>query len=162
MKESVLAVVIIIFLFAISCARNIKENRFVNENTNLKLVIADDSSNFKESIRDRLIAKYKSRANIQLISIQQLKGISSDDYDVIVIMDPCRVFTTFNWSFKKFLNKTEDRKNVVLSVTAANPHWQYSYKDVDAITSASRKVNEEKIFIEISDKIDKIIEGQTP
>jgi len=42
-------------------------------------------------------------------------------------------------------------------MTAGNPDYEYSYGGVDAITSASRIANEEAIFTELSEEIDRII-----
>ncbi len=58
---------------------------------------------------------------------------------------------------KSFLDRLEDNNNVVLFMTAGNPDYEYSYGGVDAITSASRIANEEEIFTELSEEIDRII-----
>jgi len=78
---------------------------------------------------------------------------------VVLIMDTCLAWTDFNPSLKAFVEDLEGGKNVVLFMTAGNPDWTFSYKDIDAITSASRIENEDTVFAEIVKRIDGIVAG---
>ena len=155
---SVLAIVALAFLA--SCTRNVKETKLTTENAKFNLLVAGDSSDFKDRVRNRIIARYRKNGNIDVVNINNLKDIRPEDYDVILIMDTCIGCEDFNWSMKSFLDRLEDNNNVVLFMTAANPNYEYSYGSVDAITSASRIANEEETFTEISEEIDKIIAGE--
>lgn len=152
---TVLAIVALAFLA--SCTRNVKETQFTTENVKFNLLVAGDSSDFKDRVRNRIIARYRKNGNIDVVNINKLKNIRPEDYDVILIMDTCIGCEDFNWSMKSFLDRLEDNNNVVLFMTAGNPHYEYSYGGVDAITSASRIANEEEIFTELSEEIDRII-----
>ena len=143
--------------FLVSCSRNVKETKFTTENAKFNLLVAGDSSDFKDRVRNRIIAQYRKKGNIDVVNINNLKDIRPEDYDVILIMDTCIGCEDFNWSMKSFLDRLEDNNNVVLFMTAGNPHYEYSYGSVDAITSASRIANEEKIFTELSEEIDRLI-----
>ena len=155
---SILAIVALAFLA--SCTRNVKETQFTTENAKFNLLVAGDSSDFKDRVRNRIIARYRKNGNIDVVNINNLKDIRPEDYDVILIMDTCIGCEDFNWSMKSFLDRLEDNNNVVLFMTAANPNYEYSYGSVDAITSASRIANEEEILTELSEEIDKIIAGE--
>jgi hypothetical protein len=152
---SVLAVVALVFLA--SCTRNVKETQFTTENAKFNLIIAGDSSDFKDEIRKRIIARYSNSGNIDVVNISKLENIKPEDYDVILIMDTCIGCEDFNWSMKGFLDRLEDKNNVVLLMTTGYAHYEYSYGGVDAITAASRIANEEEIFVRLSEEIDRIL-----
>ena len=156
---SVLAIVALVFLA--SCTRNVKETQLTTENAKFNLIIAGDSSDFKDGIRNRIIARYSNYGNIDVVNIKKLKNITPEDYDVILIMDTCIGCEDFNWSMKSFLDRLEDNNNVVLLMTTGYSYYEYSYGGVDAITAASRTANEEKTFTRLSEEIDRII-GDAP
>lgn len=152
---SVLAIVALAFLA--SCTRNVKETQLTTENAKFNLLIAGDSSDFKDGIRDRIIARYRNNGNIDVVNIDKLENIKPEDYDVILIMDTCIGCEDFNWSMKSFLDRLEDYDNIVLLMTTGYSHYEYSYGGVDAITAASRIADAEEIFTELSEEIDRII-----
>ena len=152
---SVLAIVALVFLA--SCTRNVKETQLTTENAKFNLIIAGDSSDFKDGIRNRIIARYSNSGNIDVVNIDKLEHVRPEDYDVILIMDTCIGCEDFNWSMKSFLDRLEDNNNVVLLMTTGYSHYEYSYGGVDAITAASRTANEEEIFTRLSEEIDRII-----
>ena len=156
-EQCILTLAIVALAFLASCTRNVKETQLTTENAKFNLIIAGDSSDFKDEIRNRIIARYSNSGNIDVVNIDKLENIRPEDYDVILIMDTCIGCEDFNWSMKSFLDRLEDNNNVVLFMTAGNPHYEYSYGSVDAITSASRIANEEEISTELSEEIDRII-----
>jgi len=52
---SILAIVALAFLA--SCTRNVKETQFTTENAKFNLLVAGDSSDFKDRVRNRIIAQ---------------------------------------------------------------------------------------------------------
>ncbi|MBW1894920.1 MAG: hypothetical protein JRI91_14680 [Deltaproteobacteria bacterium] len=66
---------------------------------------------------------------------------------------------TFNPSVNNFLEKIEKKDNIVLFMTADDVEWEYSYQNVDAITSASEIENKETVTAKLSERIDEIISG---
>ena len=159
-EQYILTLAIVALAFLTSCTRNVKETQFTTENAKFNLLVAGDSSDFKDRVRNRIIARYRKNGNIDVVNINNLKDIRPEDYDVILIMDTCIGCEDFNWSMKSFLDRLEDNNNVVLFMTAANPNYEYSYGSVDAITAASKIANEEEILTELSEEIDKIIAGE--
>ena len=156
-EQCILTLAIVALAFLASCTRNVKETQLTTENAKFNLLIAGDSSDFKDGIRDRIIARYRNNGNIDVVNIDKLENIKPEDYDVILIMDTCIGCEDFNWSMKSFLDRLEDYDNVVLLMTTGYSHYEYSYGGVDAITAASRIADEEEIFTELSAEIDRII-----
>jgi len=156
-EQYILTLAIVALAFLTSCTRNVKETQFTTENAKFNLLLAGDSSDFKDRVRNRIIARYRKNGNIDVVNINNLKDIRPEDYDVILIMDTCIGCEDFNWSMKSFLDRLEDNNNVVLLMTTGYSHYEYSYGGVDAITAASRIADEEEIFTRLSEEIDRII-----
>jgi menaquinone-dependent protoporphyrinogen IX oxidase len=152
------ALVLCLFLlFSFSCTRGIKEKRFSQEDPSFAMIIASDSSAFKDSIRDKIIRHYQDDGNIELINIKRLKEINPLDYDVVLIIDTTLAWSGFNPSLNTFLENHEYKQNVIVFMTAADPNWTYSYQGVDAITSASVMKNIDVKFEEIRQQIDRCL-----
>lgn len=150
-------VLILLAIIQTSCTNKLTEIRIVPEKPEFKMLIAGDSSEFKDSIRSKVIGHYKDYFDIQVVNIKSLKTIDTHDYDVVLIMDTCLAWSRFNPSIKTFMKKSDNRKKTVLFMTADDTDWEYSYKEVDAITAASVIENEEQVFSRISYQIDGII-----
>ena len=156
-EQCILALAVVALAFLASCTRNVKETQFTTENAKFNLLIAADASDFKDRVRNRLIARYSKSGNIDVVNIKKLENIRPEDYDVILIMDTCIGCEDFNWSMKDFLDRLEENNNVVLLMTTGYSHYEFSYGGVDAITAASRIADEEEIFSRLSEEIDRII-----
>lgn len=148
---------IIAVFFLSSCSTHLKEINVVSEKPGFTMLIAGDSSAFKDKVRERIIEKYKQSCTIHVVNISDLKEKTAEAYDVVLIMDTCIAWSGFNPSLKSFMDRDENRKKTVLSMTAGDPGWTYSYKGVDAITSASRVTNEDDFFSRIDKDIERIL-----
>jgi hypothetical protein len=146
-----------ILSFTNSCTHHVREERFESKSPKFEMIIAGDSSEFKDSIRKRLIEPYRERANIEVVNIDKLETIRPENYDVVLIMDTTMAWSGFNPSLKTFLETNPQKDNIVLFMTAGDPDWTYSYRGVDAITSASEMENEEIKFLEIARQIDRLV-----
>jgi len=157
-SEKCISILVLVALtFLASCTRNVKETQFTTEKAKFNFIIAGDSSDFKDTVRNKIIARYRNSGNIDVVNIKKLKDIRPEDYDVILIMDTCIGCEDFNWSMKGFLDRLEGNNNVVLLMTTGYSHHEYSYGGVDAITAASRIASEEEIFSRLSEEIDRIL-----
>jgi hypothetical protein len=150
-------VVSVFFLSFYSCTSSVTETRLSHENPQFSMIIASDSSEFKDSIRNRVIQQYQKDGNIEIVNIKRLKDIDPTDYDVVLILDTCLAWSGFNPALNAFLEDNQSKDNVVLFMTAGDADWAYSYQGVDAITSASIVENEDVKFQEITQQIDQII-----
>ena len=151
-------VVSVSFVSFYSCTRGVKEIRLSHEDSSFNMIIASDSSVFKDSIRNKIIQRYQNEGTIDVVNIKRLNKIDPTDYDVVLIIDTTLAWSGFNPSLNTFLEENEFKENVVVFMTAGDPDWTYSYQGVDAITSASVVENEDVKFEEIAQQIDQIIE----
>lgn len=156
-NRSTCTIFILILVTCLSCARNIREQHYATENARFNLLISGVTSEFKEGIISRLVERYNEDANIDLVALDKLDEVQCRDYDAIVIMDSRTASTLLNTTLKSFLEKTEPCKNIVLLFTAGDPDWKYQFHGLDAVTSASLVENENRVYNELTYKIDLIL-----
>lgn len=140
-----------------SCAHKVDEIRLVPQQHRYSMMIACDSSKFKDSVREKIIEKYRNSCAIHVVNIKALSKEDTAPYDVVLIMDTCMAWSGFNPSLKTYLSDWNKRDKTVLSMTAGNPDWTFSYNGVDAITSASVVENQDLFFSKIDDEIQRIL-----
>ena len=156
-KSSVLAcVLLVIIFFGTSCTKKLMEQNFLFKKVSKTMLIAGDGSDFKNKVREQVIQAYKDEFNFDVVNIDKLKTIDSLKYDLIIIMDTTMAWGGFNPSFKNFLDCSHNQKKTVLFMTASDPDWQYSYKGIDAVTSASYVENLEAAVIGIKKEIEAV------
>jgi len=143
-----------------ACTQSVKEIRLTTTDPQFNMLIAGDASAFKDTLRTRIISHYQGQSDIDVINIRKLKQVHLSDYDVVLIMDTTLAWTGFNPSLKAFLENLTDTHKVVLFMTAGDPDWEFSFQDLDAITSASNIENEETVFSEIIKRIDRVVAGR--
>ena len=153
-------IALILVLSLISCTRQVKEMSFASKDARFNLLIAGNSSEFKDAVRNRIISRYAKYSNILVVNIHKLKATDSGRYDVVLIMDDCLAWSDLNSHMKGYLDEPSNRANVVLLMTAGDPDWEFCYKGVDAVTSASAPCNETLVFDSLIREIDKILAGR--
>ncbi len=157
MKNAVLiCMLFIIPLVASSCTNKLIEQNFLFKKVSKTMLIAGDSSDFKDKVREQIITAYKDEYNFEVVNIDKLKTVDSHKFDLIVIMDTILAWGGFNPSFKSFLDSKFNKEKTVLFLTAGDPDWQYSYKGIDAVTSASYVENIDTAVSKIKKEIEKI------
>ena len=159
LERHFITIVALSLIFTSSCTRNVKEMKLVNANAKFKLIIAGDSSEYKDAIREDLISRYKEKADIEVMNIEYLDTISEDSYDVILIMDTCMAWGAFNPTVNRYLENAGNKDKIVLFMTAGDPELEYSHEGVDAISSASIIENKDEIVASLSERIDAIASG---
>ncbi len=153
------AVMLLVIVFLAgnpACTRSLKQQKIVHPNAGRTLLIAGDTSEFKDSVRTAVIDNYRSSTNIDIIGIQQLAKTRADRYDAVLIMETCLAWSNFNPSVKAFLDKLPVH-NVVFFMTVDDEDWTFTYNGVDAITSASEKANREPMIRRLTAEIDAIL-----
>ena len=78
----------IILLFS-SCTKKLVETNIESKNVAGKILIAGDSSEFKDKIRELIIGKFKADYSIDVVNIEKLSKTDSAKYSVVLIMDTC-------------------------------------------------------------------------
>jgi len=149
-----------IVLLATACSKNIRETTVENPDASYRLVIAGDSSEFKDSIRERLMNNYQHICHIDVVNLDKLEGIDEDQYDAVLIMDTLMAWGGFNREVKRFIDSRQDSRKIVVFFTAGDPESVYSYKGVDAITSASVPAQEDDVVDRLTREIDLLLSGQ--
>ena len=153
--------VLMVIVFS-SCSRNIKEMTINNLNAPHKIVIASNGSDFRDSIRDKVIRKYSNNCYIEVINLDRLQAIEYERYDAILIMDAIIAWGGLNSEMRNYIDSLSDKKKVVLFLSAGDEELKYSYNGVDAISSASVVTEEEKVVQEITGKIDILLSENRP
>ncbi|MBW1897994.1 MAG: hypothetical protein JRI61_02930 [Deltaproteobacteria bacterium] len=153
------ALMVIIFF---SCSRNIKEITINNMNASHKIVIASNGSDFRDSIRDKVIKEYSDNCYIEVINLDKLQTVEYDRFDAILVMDAIIAWGGFNPEMKNYIDSLDDKKKVVLFLSAGDEELKYSYNGVDAISSASVVEEEDKVVKEITGKIDMLLSENRP
>ena len=156
-NQSKLAIIILVLMLTLSCAKEIPEQRFTAENAKYDLLITGMTSEFKADIISRIVDRYKDQGNVNLVNMDKLDQLQCDDYDAILVVDSVQAWSYWNFSLNSFLEKTENCKNVVLLYTAGDPDWEYQYHELDAITSASQVEDQDRVFNELTYAIDVLI-----
>ena len=152
-----ISIVLALFIYSLSllaCAKNFPQARLETPDSKMDLLIAGISSDFRDSIKERLIDRYTGKGNIEVTGLDDLQNIHCEDYDAILVMDQCKASGFFNLALKSFLTRSSGCNNIVVLMTAGDADWKYRYDGLDAITSASMIMNEDRVFDEISLKID--------
>ena len=152
-----IAMIILVLMLTLSCAKEIPEQRFTAENAKYDLLITGVTSEFKADIISRIVDRYKDQGNVNLVNMDKLDQLQCDDYDAILVIDSVQAWSYWNFSLNSFLEKTENCKNVVLLYTAGDPDWEYQYHELDAITSASQVEDQDRVFNELTYAIDVLI-----
>jgi CO dehydrogenase/acetyl-CoA synthase epsilon subunit len=160
MKRFLITVISLLIILPSCGSRQLVETKFINEKAKLRFIIAGDSSEFKDSIREEIIEKYKNSCNIEIVNIEKLGNISRENFDFILIMQTIKGWGMLNPEMKDFINKIKDKDRIILFATSMNPYYNYSYEGIDAVTTASQMEKKDEIVKKLSEKIDGLISGK--
>ncbi len=160
-KVSIAIIFILCALLLTGCgSRLLKEIKLINENAKHKFLIASDSSEFKDEIRNTIIEKYKNTCSIEIVNIEKLSEKSGRDYDFVLIMLEIQDWGMLNPEMRDFIDKTEDKKKIIMFATSMNPYYEYDYEGVDAVTSASNMENKYEILEKLTAQVDSVLGGK--
>ena len=125
-----------------------------------KLIICyseKEKNEFKQSIIDSVEKKYSKYCVIETRELKELKKTKNQDYDALLIIDVYKAGSLFNGKIKSYISKAEDKDRVVVFFTTGKADLKYSYKGVDAITSASVKEKVPVVEAAIFERLDKFL-----
>ena len=153
--------IIVLMIVAViqACARSVPEVRHVVVNARFSILIASDASDFKDAVRHRVFEHFKTFSNVEVVNINRLKTIKADDFDAVLIIDTCLGWSRFNPTMKSFIDAAQDPSHVILFMTVDDTEWEYTYRGVDAMTSASVIEDEERVAADLIQKVDDILEA---
>jgi hypothetical protein len=138
------------------CVKNIRETEVGPADAKNKIIIAAYYSDFKNTVTQGLVDKFRNRAKITVVPLENLGKIDPYKYDVVVIIDALLAWQLFNTRTRSFIENMKDpaeRKKLVLFLTAGDPKKNYKFQGIDCITAASQVNKDAEIVEEISVKI---------
>ncbi|MBN2543433.1 hypothetical protein JXI42_11265 [bacterium] len=153
----VLIIVCTALVLAISCREGVKRAFYDLPGAEQKILITGNTSDFKDQIMDKLIDKYKTLYQIEVMTYDMLDEVNYDDYAVVLVMDECQAWMKFTKKAQKVVDQIEDKGKIVLFITSDDPDWEYTYQGVDAVTSASEEDRVTRMFEDIAFEIDRIL-----
>ena len=150
-----------LLMTVLSCARSVPEVRHVVVDARHSLLIASDTSEFKDAVRMRVFDHFKPYSNVEVTRIGHLKEHHADDFDAVLIIDTCLAWSRFNPSLKAFMDAAQDPGRIILFLTVDDTDWDFTYQGVDAITAASRMEDEARVATMLIRDLDKILKTQS-
>jgi hypothetical protein len=145
-------------ILGFSCRAGVQEEVHENPEASHKILITGTSSDFKAIIIQGLLERYGDACQIEILPSDDLIGIEPADYDAIVIMDELRMGRTFGGKPRELARQVDDKRKVILFVTAGKEDWRYSAEGIDAITAASKAGKEGEALESIAERIDWVLE----
>lgn len=158
--RNIFIIIALSVLFLPQCGKNIRETEVGPADAKNKIIIAAYYSDFKNTITQGLVDKFKNRAKVTVVPLENLGKIDPYKYDVLVIIDALLAWQLFNTRTRSFIEKLKDpgeRKKLVLFLTAGDPKKNYKFMGVDCITAASQVNKDAEIVDEISEKINSML-----
>ncbi|MFC1683288.1 hypothetical protein ACFL0G_03685 [Candidatus Zixiibacteriota bacterium] len=157
LKTSTLSIVLITILL-LSCRSGVQDEVHENPEAAHKILITGTSSDFKAIIIQGLLERYGETCQIEILPSDDLIGIESADYSAIVIMDELRMGRTFTGKPRELARQVDDKRKVILFITAGKEDWQFSAEGIDAITAASEVGRAGEVLEQIAERIDWLVE----
>lgn len=153
-----LILIICALVLFFSCRSGVKEEVHENPEASHKILITGTSSEFKGLIIQDLLERYSEVFQIEIFPSDDLVGIDPADYAAIVIMDELRMGRTFGGKPRELARQVDDKRKVILFITAGKEDWQFSAEGFDAITAASEVGRAGEVLEQIAERIDRLVE----
>ena len=155
LQSRIIFLIVSVFLLIYACGKSVQELKIDNTDARCQLLIAViKTSDFKDSIIDGIVEKYKDTCDIEVMNVSNVEDLTQKEFDVVLLVDECRAKMRFNKKLKEIIDELDKKK--VVFVTAGDPEWEYTYKDIDAITSASEEDKTHEVIQEITERIDEV------
>ncbi len=124
-----------------------------------KILIASRKSDFKEALIEKIIENYKGKnLAIKVIGLAELDQENAEEYQSIILINTCMSWD-MDRNVNKFLKNHLDDGNVIVLTTSGDGRWLPKKKgrQFDAISSASKITDVEKVSNEIIEKINHLL-----
>jgi hypothetical protein len=153
--KSIIFLVVACISFS-QCVKSIRSVEVGPADAKQSIVIAARYSDYKDSIVQGLVNRFKNAARVTVIPLSKVETVDTRKYNAVVIVDELLAWKMFNYETGSFINTIKDpveKKKIVLFMTAGKPSKNYSFLGVDCITAASQQATNEAIVDEIAAKI---------
>ncbi|OHD66169.1 MAG: hypothetical protein A2176_07975 [Spirochaetes bacterium RBG_13_51_14] len=147
-------------IFFLHCGKNIREMEAGPAHAKHKIIIAAFYSDFKETIVEGLVDRLKDKAMVTVVPLNKLEDIDVSAYHAVAIIDSLRAWKLFNVRTRSFIEKIKDpeeKKKIILFLSAGNPKKNYNIAGVDSITAASVRDSNREIVDALAAKIEAVL-----
>jgi predicted ATP-grasp superfamily ATP-dependent carboligase len=151
MKLHQMALTLFLLIGLLSCGDKIRETAAGKTGSDIRLLIASDSTDFKKSLVSKLIDQAGVVYEIRWIDVSQLKQVNEADYAQIVVLTSLKMGLPDKNTIS-LLNRTADKAKISLVLTSGGSRWS-APAGVDTITSASKPEESEDLILKIMDKL---------
>jgi len=123
-----------------------------------RVLIATQGSPFKDAVVAGLVEHLKARAaRAQVIDVTTLANVHEADWDVIVILHTWEMHTPPP-AVEAFIDRVADRHKLVVLTTSGG--GDFRMPGVDAISAASKMVDVPARVLEVSRRIDAVLDAR--
>ena len=138
---SLLAILGFVFYVYLFYPRHAESFEFSTAQPKQKILIATQSSEFKNTLVQTLCDSLKELpVHVQGRDVSDLEEVRVEAWDKILIVNTFMI--RFNKDVERFLERSNSAENVLVLVTSGGNDWlPHTKLKVDALTSASRTVN---------------------
>jgi len=123
----------------------------------MRVLIASESSDFKQAVIEKVVAGYdQDSLYFKITDLQNLADETASSYAAVMIINSC-VAWQLNPKANAFIRQADTLERVILLTTAGDQDWQAGVAGVDAITAASLPADIERIADQLKAKLGPLI-----
>ncbi len=160
-------VILIATLFQLQCSvphrvlphKDIQAEDLNESSLDKKVLVASRSSDFKQAVVDKIKLAFQDKpVYVRIIGLGEIENEKAEQYQAIVMINTCMSWD-MDRSVHGFLDRYEDHSNMIVLTTSGDGNWLPKMKgrNFDAISSASKNVDLDKVAGEIIDKINRLL-----
>ncbi|MBN2600814.1 MAG: hypothetical protein JXR87_02355 [Candidatus Marinimicrobia bacterium] len=124
-----------------------------------RILIAARQSDFKEEIINAIIEKYNgTQIAVKIIGLNDIGQESPENYKAVIVLNTCMSWD-MDRNVNSFLKAYPNSDNIIILTTSGDGGWLPKKKgrQFDAISSASKIADVDKISKEIIEKINHLL-----
>lgn len=123
-----------------------------------RVLIATQGSAFKDAIVSGIVEHLKRRsAQVSVVDVSALGGVRDADWDAIVVIHTWEMHQPPP-AVRAFVDRAPDRRKLVVLTTSGR--GDFSLEGVDAISAASKMVDVPARVLEMSRRIDAVLDAK--
>lgn len=123
--------------------------------TGAQVLIASESSGFKDAIVTRVVEALRADGHtVRHIALEDLGREATQNYRAVALIDTCRAWRPSR-EVRDFLRRAsaDEKRKLVVLTTANSGECNLGTRDVDAISSASKRVKVEEVARTLVDRL---------
>jgi hypothetical protein len=166
--NSLFFVILIVSLFQVYCSvphrilpqKDMPSSELNKPTLDKKVLVASRYSEFKEAIIEKLREAFKDQpVYIKFIGLGDLEQEDAKRYNAVVMINKCMA-----WQMDRnvigFVKRYKDQGNMIVLTTSGDGNWlpKMEGRNFDAISSASKQANVDKVAGQIIDKVNSFVQ----